>query len=200
MKYLVIAVCLTLTTIFCAPFAGTPVLAAEKGIVLVAPQKEGGMPLMQALNERKSDRGFGKDNIKEQDLSNILWAAWGVNRNDGKRTVPTARNNQDMILYAAMENGVWRYNAPSHSLEQVLAEDVRAKLGGAPLTLLYAGPAKNEYASMQAGSMYQNVGLYCAGAGLANLVKSSGADTLNNSLPLPKGYKVFIIQNIGYAK
>lgn len=195
MKRMVLTLCLGLVLLMAAP-----ALAAEKGITLVDPQTEGGMPLMDALKARKSDRAFGTAAVSEQDLSNILWAAWGVNRNDGRRTVPTAMNNQDMDLFVAMENGVWRYNAGGHTLEQVLAQDVRAKLGGAPLTLLYAGPAKDSNAPMHAGSMYQNVGLYCASAGLANVVKTTGADALNGVLPLPKGYKVFVIHSIGHTK
>lgn len=195
MKNTILALCLGLSLLM-----AVPALAAEKGITLVAPQTEGGMPLMEALKARKTDRAFGAATVSEQDLSNILWAAWGVNRNDGRRTVPTAMNNQDMDLYVAMENGVWRYNAGNHTLEQVLAQDTRAKLGGAPLTLLYAGPAKDSNALMHAGSMYQNVGLYCASAGLANVVKTTGADALNGVLPLPKGYKVFVIHSIGHTK
>lgn len=195
MKRAVPALCLVLGLLIVVP-----VFAAEKGIMLPAPQTEGGMPLMDALKARQTNRAFSDAAISEQDLSNILWAAWGVNRNDGRRTVPTARNDQDMSLYVAMANGVWLYNAGGHSLEQVLAEDARGKLGGAPLTLLYAGPSKEPFSPMHAGSMYQNVGLYCASAGLANVVKGTGADALDKVLPLPRGYKVFIIQSIGHAK
>lgn len=191
----VLMVCLALA--LATPAA---VLAAEANVVitLAEPQKEGGMPIMQALNERKSTRNFKDEAISAQDLSNILWAAWGVNRNDGRRTVPTANNSKNMQVYVALESGIWEYNAGTHVLKMAVNQDARDKFGGAPLTLIYAGPANDISTDMHTGSMYQNVGLYCAAAGIGNIVKVSEANALNGILKLPKGYKVRAVQSVGF--
>ena len=173
--------------------------ATAKRLTLPKPDTEGGKTLLQALALRKTTRNFSDKPVAEQDLSNLLWAAWGVTH-DGKRTVPTANNKQEAALYVALESGVWQYDGQKHELVLALAEDARSKLGGAPVILLYAAPEKDHYAGMHVGSMYQNVGLYCASAGLANVVKAQKADALNGVLPLPDGYKVFILQLVGMPR
>ena len=173
-----------------------PIAAAGERITLPAPDKEGGKPLMQALALRKSERSFSADPLSEREVSDLLWAAWGVNRPNGRRTVPTANNRQRVEVYAAKADGVWRYDGPSHSLEKVLERDALPSFGGAPLTLIYA-VEDDAYGAMHVGSIYQNVGLYCASAGLANVVKASGADDAQKKLPLPAGYKVLIVQSVG---
>jgi len=155
---------------------------------------------MAALALRASTRTFSDKAVADQDLSNLLWAVWGVNRPDGKRTAPTARNNQEVAVYVAKADGVWLYDGARHELAPALSGDFRAKLGGAPVTLLYAAPANNEFSGMHVGSLYQNAGLYCASAGLANVVKLRGANALNGILKLPEGYKVFVIHLIGWEK
>ena len=72
-----------------------------KPIPLPQPQTEGGRPLMQVLKERKTTRDFAPDKLSQQLLSNLLWAAFGVNRSDGKRTAPSAMNWQEMDIYVA---------------------------------------------------------------------------------------------------
>lgn len=172
-----------------------------KTIALPAPQKSGGMPLMEALALRSSNRNFDAAKpLSDQTLSDLLWAAWGVNRPDGRRTAPTAKNTQAIQLYAAMENGVWLYDAPENKLSRVLGDDTRAKFGGAPLALLYAAPAEDVVSGMHAGSLYQNAGLFCASAGLANVVKTTGINALDGILTLPAGYRVFVVQSIGWPK
>ncbi len=179
----------------------TPAPAAQTGerVTLPAPGKDGGKPLMQALALRKSTRSFGDAPLSQQELSNLLWATWGVNRPDGRRTAPTARNQQRVEVYAAKADGVWRYDGPGNVLEKVLDRDTRQAFGGAPLTLVYAAE-NNEYGALHVGSLYQNAGLYCASAGLNNVVKATGVDMLQNDLPLPAGYKIFIVQSIGLPK
>lgn len=172
----------------------------EKHMSLPKPVTTGGKALMDALSQRKSERSFSGNPVSDQDLSNILWAAWGVNRADGKRTVPTSRNRQEMQVFAVLESGVWQYDPAANTLSLALAGDQRGKYGGAPLVLLYSAPFEAAYGGMHAGSAYQNVGLYCASAGLANVVKTTGVDALKDSLPLPSGYKVLVIQAIGWPK
>ncbi len=177
--------------------------ASSPDILLPAPDMQGGKPLMQALALRKSHRRIDADKpITDQDLSNLLWAAFGINRADGKRTIPTAKNTQEVAVYVVKEQGVFLYNAKRNALELKTAEDMRSKFGGAPVTLLFAAP-EGHYAGMHVGSAYQNVGLYCASAELANVVKGTGvnaAEAVKDRLALPKGYQFLIIQSIGYAK
>lgn len=166
---------------------------------LPAAQTSGGKPLMEALSRRKSTRSFSDTPIQEQDMANILWAAWGANRTNGMRTAPSARNRQDAVVYAVLESGVWEYDAGAHELKLALDGDQRGKFGGAPLTILYAAPG-DEFSTMLMGSLYQNAGLYCASTGLGNVVKATGRDALAGKLPLPAGYKVLIVQSVGWPK
>ena len=185
--------------IACAGFSANITVGATGGntaITLPQPDKSGGMPLMQAMNERRSNRSISSEALGEAELSNLLWSAWGINRPDGRRTIPTARNQQQINLYVALESGVWLYDAKNNTLQRVLETDARAKFGGAPVHLVYTAP-DDAFSLMHVGSMYQNVGLYCASAGLANVVKANGTDVLANSLPLPAGYKIHIIHSVG---
>lgn len=202
MKYLAM---MSFLFFFAAGCVWTPTeaLAATSGerrIALPKPETTGGKPLMEAMARRHADRNFSDKPVSEQMLSNILWAAWGINRPDGRRTVPTAMNRQKMDVYAVLESGVWRYDATANELVLALAEDARATYGGAPVTLLYAVPADDAFGPMHAGSAYQNVGLFCASAGLANVVKQSGKDALKASLKLPAGYAVVIVQSMGWPR
>jgi len=171
-----------------------------KSITLPQPQITGGKPLMEAFSARRAHRRFENKPVSDQELSNLLWATWGINRPDGHRTAPTANNTQTIQVYVALESGVWLYDAAKNELILTLAQDTRSKFGGAPVTLLFAVPEADKFGSMHAGSLYQNAGLYCASSGLANVVKATGADALKGSLPLPSGYTVPIVQSIGWPK
>jgi hypothetical protein len=182
--------------------ASPAVQAAETAtrMELPAPNKTGGMPLMQALSARHSTKtNYSGAALSAQQLSDLLWATWGVNREDGRRTAPTAMNRQDVRVYVALENGVWQYDA-GHALIKVLDGDWRGQMGGGSLTLLYAIPQVNEWGGAHVGSLYQNAALYCASAGLGNFVHVSGLHALDGKLPLPEGWKVYIIQTVGLLK
>ncbi len=170
-------------------------------IELPAPDKSGGAPLMKALAGRMSNRSISDEAISKQDLSNILWAAWGMNREDGKRTIPTGMNKQKVSLYFADAAGVWIYDAQNHLVHKIIADDLRAELNNVGLTLAYA-VEDGQWGDMHVGSMYQNVGLYCASAGLANVVRHSGVEILQSTLApfLPSGYTVRITQSVGKPK
>jgi hypothetical protein len=169
--------------------------ASAETLVLPAPEKSGGMPLMQALSARKSTRSIKDDALTQQHISNLLWAAFGVNRPDGRRTAPTANNTQKLEIYVALANGVWRYDGKKHSLDKMLERDA-TKDFGAPLTLVYAIP-NGKHDKLHIGSVYQNVGLYCASAGLANVVKVQGVNVLQKDLKLPAGYEIPVVQLVG---
>ena len=183
---------------FCFSIAAN--VSAQSVKVLPSPDKLDGKSLMQALASRKSDRNISDKALSNQELSNLLWATWGVNRFDGKRTAPTARDSRKVEVYVVLADGVWLYNAVNNQLEQVLKTDERQKYSSAGATLLFAADASDDFAKMHVGSLYQNAGLYCASAGLANVVKGTGKDALKNVLTLPIGYEVMIIQSVGYAK
>jgi hypothetical protein len=178
-------------------WGGTAQVAiAQDTIKLPDPVKTGGLPLFDALAARKSTRDFKTDDLTQEQLSGILWSAFGVNREDGKRTIPTSRGRNELAVYAVLKTGVYLYDATANTLTLALPGDQTAKYAKSPLTLLYAGP--NEVVGgFHAGAAYQSVGLYCAAAGLANVVKTTGADELKGQLKLPDGYAVLVVQSIG---
>jgi hypothetical protein len=167
-------------------------------IVLPPPDTERGKPLMRALSLRRSTRQFREDELPLQNIGDILWAAFGINRPDGKRTMPTALNKQNLVVYAAMSSGIWRYQPQKHELELDTWYNLCTLLGEAPLTLGYA--AEGRYGPMHAGSASQNVGLYCASVGLGNVVKATGIDVMAKYISPPAGYSLLIIQSIGWPK
>lgn len=97
-------------------------LASAQDIPLPAPQKTVGMPLMEALNARQTGRDFSSKPLSDQQLADLLWAAFGINRPDGKRTAPSARNMQEIDLYVAMPSGLYFYNAQKNILEKILTK------------------------------------------------------------------------------
>ena len=102
----------------------------RKPVLLPAPQTDGGKPLMQALRDRQSTREFDSTKLPPQLLSNLLWAAFGINRPDsGKRTAPSARNWQEVDVYAIMEDGAYLYDAKANILRGVAKGDLRKLTG-----------------------------------------------------------------------
>ncbi len=193
----------TILGVFMAMAIINNVSAAEQK--LPAPDREGGMPLMQALSERHSVKQFQKKEINDQILSNILWAAYGVNRSGGLRTIPTAMNQKDLDVYAAKADGVWQYDAINHTLRQVSSENIlplfqtQDYMKNVPLVLIYTGSKNQDYAAMHAGSAYQNVGLYAASQGLGSVVRGYfDNEGVNKALKLPNSERVIISQAVGW--
>jgi SagB-type dehydrogenase family enzyme len=205
--------CLTLAVV-----AGlAPCLAQElKPIALPKPRTEGGKPLMQALQERKSTRSFRAEKLSPQMLSNLLWAAFGVNRADGRRTAPSAMNAQEIDIYVALPEGVYLFEAGPHRLAPVLAGDLRAQTGTqsyvaeAALNLVYvADYAKGKanpnvtagFAAADTGFIGQNVYLFCASEGLGTVFRASvDREALAKTLKLRPDQHVLYAQSIGYPK
>ncbi len=198
-----------------------PALAAAqelKPIVLPAPQTDGGKPLMEALKDRHTSREFSPEKLSLQILSNLLWAAFGVNRADsGKRTAPSAMNWQEVDIYVATAEGAYVYDAHGNKLDPVLAKDIRAATGTqdfvkeAPLNLVYvADLAKTGHASAEDTALYtgadtgliaQNVYLFCASEGLATVVRGSVNRTaLAKVLRLRPDQKIILAQTVGYPR
>jgi len=197
----ILALCLTIMLAGSSLVSAQATAAGPDRLSLPKPDTTGGKPLMQALAERKSTRAFSDNPIPEQELSNLLWAVWGVNRpTQGLHTAPTARNARALAVYVVLESGVWLYEPKDHALSQALNKDVRSKFGNPPLVLLYAAPKDDKFAGMHVGSLYQNAGLYCASAGLASVVKATGVNALDGELTLPKGYIIYIVQPVGWPR
>ena len=178
--------------------------AWAEDIRLPEPDKTGKTTLMQALEDRHSDREFSDREVDEKTLSSILWAAYGVNRDDGKRTIPTAKNTKDLSIYIFTKNGIWLYDADNNLLKQQSEQnhmDVFQKqeyMATVPVVLVYTG-STDDYAAMHAGASYQNVSLFAAANGMANIVRGFyDREELPAILKLPKGQRVIITQAIGW--
>ncbi len=167
---------------------GAPADAA-RSITLPAPRRHGGKPLVEALMLRQSQREFAPGPLTPQQLADLLWAAAGINRPElGGRTAPSALNAQEVDVYAAMADGLYRYDPAAHALLHVAASDVRRVTGyqdfvdSAPLDLVYVAdharmkmvPAaqREAFAFTAAGAMAQNVYLTCAAQGLAAVIRA----------------------------
>jgi len=178
----------------------------------------GGLPLMQALAQRQSLREFEPTALPLQMLSDLLWAAAGINRPDlGGRTTPSAMNAQELDVYAALPTGLYRYLAKTQTLHLVSASDVRRVTGyqdfvdNAPLDLVFVAdyshmklvPASQRlsYASVAAGAMAQNVYLYCASGGLATVIRAwLDRDALARAMGLNNEQQVLLSQTVGWPK
>jgi SagB-type dehydrogenase family enzyme len=189
-----------------------------KAIQLPAPQMDGGRPLMQVLKERRSSRDFSPERLPVQVLSNVLWAAFGVNRpGTAGRTAPSASNSQEMDVYVVTADGLYVYDAKGHVLKPVLAGDIRALTGrqafvkDAPVNLIYvsdlskmtrAAPEDREfYAAAHTGFISQNVYLFCASEGLATVVRASlDRPALARAMGLRRDQKITLAQTVGYPK
>ncbi len=181
-----------------------------QSFTLPQPDLSQSLPLMQALAQRHSSRSFRSDELSTQVLGDLLWAGFGVNRPEsGKRTAPSALNMQDIHIYMAVRQGVWHYEASTHSLKAILIEDVRAlthPAGDAPIQLIYVSryPAGYSEADMLAwswahsGFIAQNVYLYCSAAGLATVVRSSlTRPPLAEKMGLGQNEHITLVQAVG---
>lgn len=160
--------------------------------------------LMSALANRQSIKAFADKDLDPVELGGLLWAAYGVNRPDGHRTIPTAMNEHDLDIYVFRHDGIWLYDADQHALTPISDTDRRdlfhtqPYMNTAPVVLVYTGSTK-DYAAMHAGSAYQNVGLYAANRGLANVVRGYfDADATARVLNLNENQRVIVSQAVGY--
>lgn len=189
---------------------------AVAALCLPPPRTEGGMPLMQALGRRHSQREFAPSALDHQLLSDLLWAAAGINRPDVEgRTVPSAMNSQEIDVYAALAQGLYRYEPSDHVLYLVSATDVRRVTGyqdfvdQAPLDLIFVAdharmtgvPAAQRglYASVTAGAMAQTVYLFCASAGLATVIRAwMDRQALAEAMGLLDDHQILLAQTVGW--
>ncbi len=189
-------------------------------ITLPKPQTKGGKPLMQALEERRTTLEFCAEKLSPQVLSNLLWAAFGVNRSEGPRgrpgrTAPSAMNLQEIEIYVALPDAVYVYEAEPHRLKPVVAGDIRAKTGRgpgvaqAPVTLIYVsdfakiGMVKQTelqiaFTNADVGFIGQNVYLFAASEGLVAWFRTTDQQSLATALNLRPEQRVLYTQSVGY--
>ena len=187
-----------------------------QNIKLPTPNKSGGKPLMTVLNERKSSRDFSEKSLPNQQLSNLLWAAWGYNRAD-KRTAPSSQNKQEMDIYVALASGCYLYDARKNELVLVVKQDLRGKTGkqdfvkNAPVNIIFVADKRKmaqqdeqsmlQTAYINTGFISQNIYLYCASEGLATVIRAwVDKAALALAMKLHDQQEIIVCQTVGYPK
>ena len=208
-----------LTVLLCCLLCSLSTFAADKVIQLSKPNMQRQGSVMKALADRQSTREYSTKALSNQDLSDLLWAANGINRpQTGKRTAPSAMNKQDVDVYVVMPQGIYLYNAKAHQLDIVAEGDYRAAVAGqqawvkdAPVSLVlvsdlsrFGASGKPHFATMGAvdvGIVSQNISLFCASAGLATVPRGSmDAEKLGKALKLTDSQLLVLNQPVGYFK
>lgn len=192
-------------------------MTANGNIVLPAPQREGGLPLMEALMKRRSSRKFSEREIDLQTLSDLLWATFGFGGGGKRRTAPSSHNRQETDLYVALASGTYVYDPVENVLRLVLAEDIRALTGMqdfvpvAPLNLIYVADTSKitgkdergtvETAYVDTGFISQNAYLFCASAGLSTVTRAMiDKQALAAKLSLRPEQVITLAQTVGYPE
>lgn len=189
---------------------------ASARIELPAPDRVGGMPIMEAFAKRRTTRRFAARLLEDELLSNVLWAANGINRDpEGGRTAPSVLALHEIDVYAVLARGLYRYDPRRHCLELAVASDLRGLtgyqdfVGDAPLDLVYVAdlsrmhdvaPSQREpFASASAGAIVQNVYLFCAAAGLAVAARGwLNRSALGVEMRLPRDSVPVLAQTVGH--
>jgi len=188
-----------------------------KDIPLLKPQLLRGKKLMYALEKRRSSRSISEKALSIDIISNLLWAANGINRpEEGNRTAPSAFRSHSIDIYAATKDGLYLYDAKKSMLKILKAEDIRKFAAvqnwvhKAPIILIYVadfadmkgGEADNTfYAAADSGYISQNVYLFCASEGLAtSVIGSIDKPTLTKKMGLRKDQRIILAQPVGYPE
>ncbi|MBF0384568.1 MAG: SagB/ThcOx family dehydrogenase [Candidatus Omnitrophica bacterium] len=207
----------SITLLILLLFRSQPSFCQENpgNIKLLPPDLSRGKLLMQALNDRKTGRSFSEKELPLSVISNLFWAAFGINRPDsGLRTAPSAMNLQEIEIFAAKKDGLYIYNAKNNSLDLIIPKDIREKTGiqefvkEAPLNLIYVADFskmnfeqkdKEIYAATDAAFISQNVYLFCSSEGLSTVVLGwVDKPKLESAMGLDKNKKVIYTQPVGY--
>jgi len=196
-------------------------------IVLPKPETEGGKSVLAALKERRTIRSIKEDCLPLQVLSNLLWAAFGVNREQGPfgqlgRTAASASNAQEVNLYVALPEGVYLYDAPAHRLTPIVAGDLRALAGNrgrgatAPVRIIFVADIarfatagfqepglsdpeiQKSYYDVATGLIAGNIYLFAASQGLAAWFHNCDRPGLSEALHLRPEQRVLYAQSVGY--
>ena len=172
---------------------------------------------MEALQKRQSQRSYSNKDLSEQHHSNLLWAAYGMNRPKGYRTVPSAKSYHEFDIYIIKADGWYRYEPAGHFLIKMGDEDLRTIAGSqdfvqtAPVNLIYVADFERMtrdddqnrifYSACDVGFISQNVYLYCASEGLATVVRGQrDTDELREALKLRPAQHVILAQTLGYPE
>lgn len=196
-------------------------LLSENGLSdefqLPRPNQAGGMPLMEAFKERKTTRTFVDKPLSDQQISNLLWAANGINRPEAmRRTVPTASNNQEIDVYLFTKKAIYLYDAANHTLKLKKEGDYRVQAGkneffkDAPVALTFVADfdrmakydkaSQEFYSATDVGFVSQNVYLFCASENLSTVVCGYiDRDAIKDLLNIDNG-KVLLSQPIGFSE
>lgn len=184
-------------------------------IILLKPDKERGFSVMKALDIRASVREWSSQKLNLQDLSDLLWAAFGINRPvEGKRTASSSMNSQDIDIYAFLEEGIYLYNAQKHTLDPFVAGDYSDLPGktDAPLNLVLISDIsrfregtesmKIGWANIGCGIVSQNISLFCAATGIKTRPRAScpGADKIRELIKLKDTQHILLNHPVGYMK
>ncbi|MCD8264007.1 MAG: nitroreductase family protein [Tannerellaceae bacterium] len=199
----------------------------NKLINLPTPAYVGGLSIQEAFAHRRSfSGGIDSRKLSEQQISNLLWAANGINRPDGYRTAPSAVGAMDIDIYILMEKVVWIYQPATHGLSWIADGDYRIAAGGGqdfvnevPVVLLLVSDTSrfdptimraretgmdlssrvDQWAAMDAGIVSQNIGLFCAGNGLATITRAMmDQDQLRRVLKLTDRQLLLLNNAVGY--
>lgn len=171
-----------------------------KPITLSKPNLDRGKNIMQALSERKSTRQFDSRELSLSDLSDLMWAANGINRPDGRRTAPSAMNRQDIELYVCMKGANYHYDPKGHKLVPVSAVEARP-LPEAPVCIILVGLKDFSLSPVDAGIVSQNISLFCSGVGLATVCRATQDQAaLKKALALDDNRVVIVNHPVGYFK
>ena len=202
-----------------AAIVGSMPAQDAKSIILNPPDLTRGLPVMQALSLRASATDFDTTSLNLQDMSDLLWAANGINRPEsGKRTAPSARNWQDIDVYVVMKSGAYLYNHTKHCLDFITGGDHRALVAGrqenfavAPLFCVMVSDfsrfssgddsSKMIIAAYDAGIVSQNISIFCASIGLNTRVRASmDQEKLREILQLKDSQHLMLNNPVGYKK
>ena len=195
-------------------------LSATQGkfSLLPSPSTGDSGSLMLALKNRKSTRSFSSTPLPQQMMSDLLWAAFGVNRPDiGFRTAPSPMSSQEIEIYVATATGLYLYDALFHQLVELSTKDIRSFCGtqgfvaNAPLNLIYVanfsklGDMEDDrklfYAAADTGFISQNVYLFCAAFGLGTVVRDwINRPALAAKINLREDQRIILAQTVGYPK
>jgi len=179
-------------------------------IQLPSPNRTGGKPLMDALNERQSNRDFSDKELCIQTLSDLLWAANGFNR-ETKRTAPSSQDRQEIDLYVSLKSGIYFYDAKNLQLILKVEGNNQTQTGGqpfvgvAPLNLIFVAnldkASNRDAALIDCGFISQNIYLFCASEGLISVVRGSVDKVeVHKLLGLKEKQEVLLAQTVGYKK
>lgn len=182
----------------------TMTACGQETIKLDEPDLERGKSIMASLSERKSVRAYTSDELSLRDLSDLLWAANGINRPDGHRTAPSAMDRRDIKIYIADARGAYYYNPEEHSLELISKGDFRQKIREempALNVLVVADDGEARLAEVNAGYVSQNIYLACSGLGMATVACGTmDAPAFAKACKLSAKQRIVVQHPVGYPR